>query len=186
MPEWENRYYSFDSGWSEDEQVSSMRNGSGDHYFVLFCPAGAILKGFAHESVMNPYANEGQRSGQGVLDNVPEEFSGFLKEPAFTINETTFCIWRTYNDTAWRRSNIDFPDGSDPNGSQDLLEILDGEPGTYKAWAESYYGRPINLNAVKHIYEHHPLTDEIVKALNPDLSLKELVTDIEEIGYPLA
>lgn len=186
MPDWESRYYSFDSRWGENEQMASMRNGSGDDYFVLFCPAGAILKGFAHESVMSPYGTEGQRIWPGVLDEVPQVFSGFLEEPAFTIEETTFCIWRTYSDTAWQRGKINFPDGPDPDGSEDLLQTLDGEPGTYKAWAEEYYERPVNLDAVTHIYTHRPLTPEIVTALNPHITLDELVTDMDQIGYPVA
>jgi hypothetical protein len=49
-PEWEYRHYSFDAHWAEGETMASMRNGSGDEWFALFCPAGAVLKGLAHES----------------------------------------------------------------------------------------------------------------------------------------
>ncbi len=35
------RWFSFDAGWGADEQVASMRNGSGDEYSVTFSPAGA-------------------------------------------------------------------------------------------------------------------------------------------------
>jgi hypothetical protein len=35
-PEWEYRYYSFDSKWAQGEMMASMRNGSGDEYFILF------------------------------------------------------------------------------------------------------------------------------------------------------
>jgi hypothetical protein len=33
-------------------------------------------------------------------------------------------------------------------------------------------------------YQHQPLTDEIIAALNPDLSLADLEADLQEIGYP--
>jgi hypothetical protein len=55
-PEWEYRYYSFNSKWAEGEMMASMRNGSGDEYFILFNSEGAIMKGFAHESSMSPWA----------------------------------------------------------------------------------------------------------------------------------
>jgi hypothetical protein len=55
-PQWEFRYYSFNSTWGSGEMMASMRNGSGDDYFLLFNAAGAILKGFAHESPMTPSA----------------------------------------------------------------------------------------------------------------------------------
>jgi len=34
-PEWAYRYYSFDSKWGEGEMMASMRDGSGDEYFIL-------------------------------------------------------------------------------------------------------------------------------------------------------
>jgi hypothetical protein len=33
MPEWDNRYYSFNSKWAENEQMASMRNGQGDGWY---------------------------------------------------------------------------------------------------------------------------------------------------------
>ncbi|MEJ3716569.1 hypothetical protein ACU1JV_08435 [Paenibacillus sp. T2-29] len=46
MPEWEYRYYSYNAHWDENEQMASMRDGEGDHYFALFQPNGLIIKGF--------------------------------------------------------------------------------------------------------------------------------------------
>ncbi len=51
-PAWDDRYYSFDSQWGQDEQMASMRDGSGDEWFALFTTAGVALKGLAHESPM--------------------------------------------------------------------------------------------------------------------------------------
>jgi hypothetical protein len=53
-PDWEYRYYSFDSKWGLDEMMASMRNGQGDDFFILFNNNGAIIKGFDHESTMSP------------------------------------------------------------------------------------------------------------------------------------
>src|SRR5437867_3802029 len=97
-PEWEYRYYSFNSKWGEAEMMASLRNGSGDEYFILFNPHGAITKGFAHESPMSPYATQSGKPWSGVLDDVPDEFKAFLSEPAFSIDDATFCIWRKYTD----------------------------------------------------------------------------------------
>lgn len=57
-PEWEYRYYSFNSKWAKGEQMGSMRNGSGDELFVLFNHAGCFIKGFAHECQMSPYQTQ--------------------------------------------------------------------------------------------------------------------------------
>ena len=46
--------------------MASMRNGSGDEYFILFNLHGAIMKGFAHESPMSPWANDAKQIWPGV------------------------------------------------------------------------------------------------------------------------
>ena len=163
--------------------MASMRNGSGDEYFILFNPYGAIIKGFAHESLMSPYATKSGSPWAGVLDSVPNEFKDFLSEPAFSIESTTFCIWRRYTDSSWQVGKIDYPLDDNPDGSEDLLSILDKQPSAYKEFAEYYYEKQVVLSAVEHIYQHKALTSEIVAALNADVSLDTLKSDIEEIGY---
>jgi hypothetical protein len=178
-PDWNQRYYSFNSRWAEDEMMASLRNGSGDDWFLLFYEAGAILKGFDHESPMA----EGP-TWKGVLSDVPAAFGRFLTEPAFKTEDTTFCIWRTPSDDQWRKGVITFPPGADPDGSADLISILDGNPEIYQQWAEWYYEVYVSMAPVEHIYRHRPLTAEIVARLNPEITLNVLADDIAEIGYP--
>jgi hypothetical protein len=59
-PDWQYRYYSFNSMWDTDEMMASRSNGSGDELYILFNPFGAILKGFDHESFMSPWARKDQ------------------------------------------------------------------------------------------------------------------------------
>ena len=165
--------------------MASMRNGSGDEYFILFNSHGAVIKGFDHESSMSPWANETKQVWPGVLDQVPPEFRAFRAEPAFSFEETTFCIWRRAEDESWQTGHIQYPEDEDSDGSE-LLFILDGDPKTYQEFAEEYYECAVDLGGVTAIYEHRPLTLEIVKQLNPDVSLKTLRSDVAEIDYPLA
>ncbi len=184
-PEWEFRYYSFNAMWSSGEQMGSMRNGSGDDWFAHFSPAGCWLKGFAHEYPMTSYRESPPRAWPGVLDAVPNEFEGCLTEPAVSIRDVTFCIWRRYVDACCQIGPIKFPDNDpDPDGSGYLLSNLDGRPETYRAWAEEYYERKIDLAAVEHVYGHLPITPELVAILNSAVSLSDLSADIKEIGYP--
>jgi hypothetical protein len=122
-PEWDYRFFSFNAAWdsANRERMASMRDGSGDGYFAVFSSVGGILKGFAHESPMSPWVSSENRVWPGVLDGVPAIFGGFLSEPAFSMDETTFCIWRTFEDFAWNSGPIDYPDGDDPDGSGNLL-----------------------------------------------------------------
>lgn len=187
--DWEYRYHSFNAAWADGKMLGSMRNGSGDQFFAAFNQAGCFLKGFAHEAPMSPHRSKPQRVFAGVLDNVPSEFAEFCREPAFDMENTTFCIWRRYGDDSWQHGQISYPSAPDPDGSEELLAILDGDPTTYKNWAEDYFGedidedRELSLSDVTRIYQHDALTKELVVAINPDRKLSELTEDIKEIGY---
>lgn len=182
--DWDYRYYSFNSRWDVDEQMASMRNSQGDAWFCIFAQPGAFLKGFAHESSMSPWNDDEHKIWPGVLDNIPDVFKPFAKEPAFSPEDTTFCIWRARADSQWRTGPISFPKGVDPDGSEWMLAILDGEPNTYKSWAEEYYEKSIPLSAVEHIYSFQPLNAATVHDLNPSVDLEDLNDDVDEIGYP--
>jgi hypothetical protein len=183
---WVDRYYSFNARWDANEQMASMRNGEGDSWFCVFGTAGAFLKGFAHESVM-AMARSGPNSPYpGILNHVPKVFESYLSEPAFSMERTTFCIWRTHADSHWCTGNIAFPPGEDPDGSAQMLSIFDCRPATYHEWAQRYYRRPVSLALVEQIYGHRPLTSEIVHGLNPATDLSELSDDLNEIAYPLS
>ncbi len=180
---WENRYYSFDNSWGIDTQLGSMRNGSGDEFFALFSPLGAIIKGFAHESVMSPYSTDPPSIWPGIVTNVPKELSKIITEPAFSPSDTTFCIWCLRHDKSWKCGQIIFPEGKDPDGSEELLSILDRNPRTYKEWAENYYERQISLDAITKIYNHHPITESLVCEINPKASIREIIKEAITVGY---
>lgn len=185
-PEWELRYYSFDAAWSPEEELASMRDGSGDHVFILFAPAGCWVKGFAHEAAMSPWHADGEpQIWPGVLDSVPDEFAACLTEPAFQIEETTFCTWYRIQDARWQRGLVPFPANErDPDGSEELLSPFDGDPERYRVWAEEYYGRSVNSDAVKAIYAHEAATESLLAILNPAVTLESLMPDLIEIAYP--
>ncbi len=179
-PEWEYRYFSFNSAWAPGEMLASMRNGEGDDWLILWSRHGAIVKGFVHDAPMA----EGC-PWPGVLDGVPAEFQGLLNDPAFSRQQTTFCLWRRPSDPRWRVGEIDYPDHRDPDGARSLLRFLDGDPETYRRWGEEYFGSPLDPRAVEHIYRQDPLSPFVVRALNPDAAFPEVRGELVEIGYPI-
>ncbi|MEU6840586.1 hypothetical protein ABZ930_01770 [Streptomyces sp. NPDC046716] len=190
-PEWEDRYHSFDDRWSGTEAMASMRDGSGDEFSIVFSPAGAYVRGFAHESPMSPYAQDGP--WPGVLDDVPDVFRSCVEEPAFCDEDempaVTACVWRETKDAVWKTGRIEYPDGQsdDPDGAGSLFELLvDRSPEAFQRWAEDYYEVPVALTAVSHIFASRPLSDSVVTALNPEITLADLAEELTEIGYPLS
>jgi len=184
--EWEYRYYSFNTKWADGEQMASMRNGQGDGWFCVFGAPGVFLKGFDHESDMSPWKMEVPKVWPGVLESVPEVFKPCVEEPALSPSETTFCIWRTQQDTRWNTGNVAYPGGDDPDGSSWMLSILDGNARTYREWAENYFECSIGLSPVQQVYEQKPLTPDLVRELNASIVLASLLDDASEIGYPVA
>jgi hypothetical protein len=57
--------------------VASMRNGSGDEYFILFDEHAATIKGFDHETSMSPWNSDPPVIWPGMYDRVPADFSSF-------------------------------------------------------------------------------------------------------------
>ena len=184
-PTWDMRYYSFDAQWATGKARALMQNGEGDTYSILFQDDGAIIIGDAHESPMASTYVKSCEPWPGVIDDVPKEYSDALAEPALLAAEATFCIWWEKHAACWKIGNIFFPEGNDPDGSEDLLYILDGNPSTYQQWAEKYYSRILSFKAIEQIYLHQPLTSYLVKELNPSCNITNLINDINVIAYPV-
>ncbi|WP_329384360.1 hypothetical protein [Streptomyces sp. NBC_01716] len=188
-PDWEYRYYSFDSAWAEGEEMASMRNGSGDDYSIVFSPVGAYVRGFDHESPMSPYVNDGEL-WPGVMDEVPTAFRSWVEEPAFSDEDNvpvaTACIWREAADDRWRHGTIDFPLGrEDPDGADSLFRLLvERSPEAYRRFAEDYYEVPVDLEAVRHVYASRPVTPALVSSLNAEADFAAVADEIGRIGHP--
>jgi hypothetical protein len=186
MPDGWLRHYSFAADWGGSGwALAQMRDGMGDDYLVAFTPEGAFIKGFAHDSAMSPWTFRSPRPWPGVTETVPAEFAACLQQPAFSMKETTFCIWRRTRDPAWQTGFVRYPDSPYADGAGELLHLLvDPSPAAYQAWAEEYCQRPVDLAAVARVYELQPLTPRLVAALNPECALEELLPEQREIGYP--
>ena len=187
-PDWESRYYSFNSAWAPGQQMASMRDGSGNEWSIVFSAAGAYVRGFDHESPMTPYGSDNDGPWPGVLDTVPEAFREFVEEPAFCDEDgmpvVIACLWRGGDDDCWQTGEIEFPDErTDPDGADALFELLaDRSPEAYVRFAEDYYETSLNLASVTAVLSRQPLTATLVATLNPDVTLENLAADLAEIG----
>lgn len=187
--------YTFDGRWGEHEELASMDNGSGDEYSIVFTSAGAFIRGFDHESPMSPYADDDYALWPGLVDSIPEQFAAQATEPAFCHDgdeepflAATVCLWRLHDDPSWRTGDIEFPpqdESPDPDGSNWMFHLLtEGTPEAYHAYATDYFEVSPDLNAVREIFEHRPLTTGLVESLNPRTELAALAETLDTIGYP--
>lgn len=173
-PEWEYRFYSFDAGWSDSEQLGSVRNGSGDDLYVLFNDYGCYVKGYAHE-----YPTKFKP--QEFYNSVPEEFAAATTEPAFTVECVSYCYWHLNSEGAWQNS---IPEESLEDDVFFLIKNLDGSPLTYMQYAENYFEVEVDLEIITSIFAGRILTQRAANVLNPDIDYQSLVEDLKTIGFP--
>ncbi|MBN3794661.1 MULTISPECIES: hypothetical protein [Burkholderia] len=182
-PEWEYRYYSFNQAWADGEKMASMRNGSGDQWFAIFSAAGAALHGVLRDA---PTYRPGKPS-PAIFSGLPEAFhANLLHEPAFTTQDSTFCIWRLADETHWSCGPVESSTAEDPDGSARLLGMLAGRPEQYVEFAADYYGCDVDPRDVAAVYRHEPLAAGLVRRLNPECDFASLDDDLVETGYPRA
>ncbi|TGK10674.1 hypothetical protein EHO58_01440 [Leptospira selangorensis] len=183
--EWEFRYYSYDSKWSDSEELGSMRDGSGSEYKILFNQYGAAINGFDCDSKMSPWISKKPKYWPGLFENMPSEFQEFIDTEPIPSIGTTFFIWRLNKDKTWKTGTVTFPKGRD-DGSEELLYILDGNPLTYQKWAEEYYEMEVSLDLVKKIYGMNKIDASFLKKLKVEIDdLDQLRNDLVDIGYPI-
>lgn len=182
----EEPFYDFDPSWG-DGQAAFMDSNSGDAWAIVFTAAGAFIRVFDHESPLSPYANADHELRPGLLIGLPEVFRPQVDEPAFSDGDgqllATAVLWRLAGDDRWHTGPVQPSDG---DGSFLLGILLDDIAEEYADFARDYYETEIDEAAVRHVIEHRPLTDAVVRALNPEADLAAVRRAVAELGYPLA
>lgn len=191
-PEWVYRYYSYTADWGDGAAAAEIRDGSGNDCFIVFTPHGAFIKGLDHESPMAPGRSRTPELWPGLVDDVPDVFADLVTESAFAsldgVLNATFCIWRQHHDASWQTGAVHyagFGDCVDPDGAWQMLGVLtDPTPRSYRTWAASYFGVDPDLDAVDHVFNLRPLTEDVVRRINAQTTLDELGSDITSANYP--
>ena len=182
-PEPEYRYFGFDARRSPTEELASMRSGGGDEYSIVFSPAGAIARGFDHESPLSPWQPGVKESWPGLFIGVPDSLAAAIEAPdGDGRRDVTVCFWRTREDSSWQCGPVErgVRDGADW-----LFEhVADGRPESYRQFARNVHEVELRLEDIQHVYALRPLTEEVVYSLNPEAEFAALEADRARIGYP--
>lgn len=183
-PDWQNRYYSFDSHWSDTELMAGMRDGCGDEWWIVFHRSGwAAMKGLGHES---PAWNQHRNQLSSALQRaIPAALTGFATEPAFRWDATSFAYYHLADAGAWTRAN-DFTAYSvaDP-GDARLFAHLVGLPSDYARFATDYYETEVDEQSVARVFSLEPITAAVISTLNPSTSLREISEELYgQMQYP--
>ena len=134
-------------------------NGAGDSLDVIFTENVVLVKGFAHENILNQFAAE--EWNQSIIDQLYEGLDSELIE-LFTLDErnhSTFFIW--YDG----RIHQNLPDGND--GGRWLLGYAFDTYERFKEFAQDYYSMQFNDNLLKKLYDNATLSDnELMELTN--------------------
>jgi len=182
-PQWQYRTHSFDASWSAGARMASQRDGSGDDVFVVFEDAGVYVQGLAHESAMAP-PSEGRPASAEMFAGLPPAMLCWLDEPAFGPRCCSFCLYWDVRSPGWHRCLDEGRDGADVDGSAALLGIYAGGVQAYREYAQDYFEVQLAESSVRSIYEQRALTDELIRALNPEADVRAARREASEMGYP--
>ena len=166
--DWESRYYSFNKAWNKKakERMASMRNGSGDDWFILFSSAGVFVKSFWHE-----YPRE---DADAIYAGIPKGLAKQRKENAFLADEVTFGGY--HDGKTWTLRGNAKP-------MTEELEMLTGDPAAYAAFVKEYYEAKVPKAAIAKVLAGTKLDAKLVASISTERTLAELKTDLAEIGY---
>ncbi|NTV78935.1 MAG: hypothetical protein HGA25_07355 [Clostridiales bacterium] len=168
-PEWENRYYSYDSLWYEGEEMASMRNGRGEHYFILFTDEKILMKGLERQSKCLSMKDFGKDM------NLPEILYQFMEQVAFLPDETSFCIWK-FGQGAWNSIT------KITENELKILGVLLISPEQYVQWVEDYYEITLSVEEVAALFQENVLHKKTCLQWNPHLDWDAFQKEAKEIG----
>ncbi|MBP2472685.1 hypothetical protein JOF53_001557 [Crossiella equi] len=184
------RTHGFQVGWTPEADLAWMDNGSGDEYSVVFTEAGAVVRGFDHESAMSPYASDDLDPWPGLVDDLPSDFHDFLALPPFDQDDNlavTALIWRRWNGTRWQTGEITYPAGNDPDGSQWLFQLLVAQSSSvYQEYVAGFDDRPVDRQALRALWHGAVLTESLAHKLNPAACWPEVRAEAEAVGFAVA
>jgi len=164
----ESRAYSFDAAWSVKKKLrlASMRNGSGDDWFLVFATGGAFFKSFWHEYPRG--------KPEEIYEGLGASLEPQLREPAFSMDAVTFGGF--FDGAKWTlRGN--------PKPLAGELPLLDADAAAYCAYARAVFEVDLPEAVVAHVLAGKSLDTKLVARLSDQRTLAELKADLAEIGY---
>jgi hypothetical protein len=184
-PRW--RYFTFDAAFAPGERVAKMATATGDGWLIWFSPRGAVIRGFDHESPVSPWRREPVGPWPGLFDGLPARLRHGPRLEVEGIESVTFCLWWDLGNPGWRAGVVAQPDKeyADPDGSEGLLAEV-GDPAADQTHAQEVYERVVPLDVIERVYHHQPLTEGLIRAVDPAADTAVALATATAVGYPVA
>jgi len=169
-PEGEEHLRMMDAYCKEGLNHFVLDNGGGDRLWVCLTDNAIVIKGFDHESSLNQFAAEQWDEGffGRLFEGMPEELKALFDEEQ--LDETTFCMWQT--EGVWHQ-NYMHEDG----GEAYLMSYIFSTAEKLRAWAEDYYGRKLDEQIIKKLFDKGMLTEDEMKVLAPECEPRRIMAE---------
>jgi hypothetical protein len=180
----EFRSFEWHPKWGRGQRMGAFKDGCGNFFFAWFCKAGAVIRGFDHESVMSPFQEDPPVEWPGLFDGLPKSLASAKREPAFMLEELTFACWANGREGDWVASrSVKFPRrNADADGSGVLLKCF--QPN-FARWASEYYGERVHAASLSAIWNEEPITGAMLEAMNPEHDLATVKEEAKLCGFKL-
>lgn len=175
------RSFEWHPRWAKDEQVGAFKDGEGNFFFALFSPGGSVVRGFDHESQMSPFRKDPPELWPGLFDGLPDALGSRVSDPAFALDETTFCFWAASDDDEWRAPKT-HPNDADIDGAATLLGCFGKN---FRDWANVYYGIELDPAALLRLWWERPLDWQTLEALNGDFDERAVREEAELLEWDI-
>ncbi len=171
---------SFDCHWRKETRRAIIDDYQGDRAYIVFSPVGALLEGAVHDCLFS----RDKARAQALRSSVPDVLQSFVDDRLINGTSVTFIGWSLPGDPEWSAGGELPRCKSDSDGANCILSIVEGDAESFREWAEENYERDIDALLVEQIYSHSSLNENLVRGLNPSLSLGQIAPEVARIGYP--
>lgn len=189
----------YNDTWRPDAALATWEDGQGNEWSAVFSRTGTYLRGYYRDSAMNPLHYQRNRLWDGLLDDLPSQFAGYVTdpdvdgkyryapEPDSAIPAITLCAWQLPDDRSWQGSDFDPPDEVDEEleGLEYLFrDVVEWSSDEVTEALTDYHELDLDAAAVVKVLGRAPLTLELVTYVNPDADTAWVLAQAVTAGYP--
>ncbi|MBL8911749.1 MAG: hypothetical protein JNM17_13740 [Archangium sp.] len=172
------RAFEWHPRWGKRQQMGAFKDGSGNFFFAWFSVKGTVIRGFDHESKMSPFQHDPPREWPGLTKGLPAALSYAKKEPAFALEELTFCTWNTGD--GWKCGPVKMAKRGD--GSEELLACFRSD---FSKFAPKHFDQKFDRSALDALRDFKPLSKPLLDSISRDRDQAMVKEEAKLCGFVL-
>ena len=179
------RVFQFIVDWHDGASYGYVDTRQGDCVRAALAARGGIVWGYNEGSPLSePPAMAVADEALALSSPIPVDLRRMLQEPEFDCGGATFCLWRSSGDSNWRTLELMHRSPRTLAYPFEFLEMLIGDPRPFTDWVHEYYDREDIDGVIGDLYQHVPLSGDMISTVNPSCPKEAAKDQARVIGYP--